>query len=654
MSFRPNAPAMIRSQTSLEAEDHIHARDDADTLELESDLYTNAFISTFSVPGVKKGGGVAGGLSKMMPLCAMLGVTLIQLLMAWAVYLHVQNDLIEVHSRPLLTAYEMFVGTNITIPLHTTEALCGEWEDHEMKDFAMGPLSTMKMKDGSVFAPDDSYSFFYNVKQPTRTWDYARLGDERSVLDDVMFIISEGVTLNPFTPSGYSLLFILTLSVFYLNLIVEFRQIFRFAGMLIHFVKDGGCGAAAHLHFSKDTGKFTIMGVSTQGHLSGWIAVGCRLALASVLAWLGTMFLLYTTLKIDLILNGLALVFLLDLDAIVFQAVVPSKTKQFIDDIEPVFYKDPGTGFFGRASALISGAFVMLMFPVTFLLAMYTRSVQIGIFKTYFKMTAAVCLFAGPTTPFARHDIVHPVAGFCDSILGVKCAPHVEPMETLDSHGYCVVTDQTVTNSPTLQFYLDDPHLFANRYNEDGSTKSWVEWGDSDPSLFKSGLWMDGPYQDILRKNCAQMYQKAVKPDDVIVDDDVGETMDGAPFECARDEVFNAVFGEVEKSVDKMTINKMIQKVRPLDDPLVVAAVDKCNKPKISISMPAEPSARKSADESISPAAPAPASAQFDVMNFNADGVRRQQHRHGRLRHKKHHKHHHGDEGHAGTTWFTR
>lgn len=635
MSLRP---PYARSASTIEAEAYHEKRDEADTLDLESDLYTNAFISGFQVPGEKTAPGFC---QKVGPAIAMIGVTAIQLMMSRAVYLHVSNDLIQVHERPLLTAYEMFVGSNITIPLHTTEALCGQWEDHEMKDFAKGPLSTMKMPDGSVYAADDSYSFFYNVKQPTRTWDYARLGDERSVLDDVMFVISEGVTLNPFTPSGYSLLFILTLSVFYLTLIVEFRQIIRFGSMLVHFALRG-CQNAA-LHYNKESSKFSIVGVSMNGQVIGWLALLCRCATAFVLLVLGTQFLLYTTLKIDLILNGLALVFLLELDSIVYQAVVPSKTKQFIDDIEPVVYKDPAPGFFGKLSGLLAGAFVMLMFPLTFLAAMYTRYYQVGVFKNYFRMTAAICLFAGPTTPFARHDIVHPVAGFCDSILGAKCAPHVEPLETLQKHGYCVVTDQTVTNGPTLQYYLEDPKLYANRYREDGSTNSWVDWGDADPALFKGGLWMDGPYQDILRKNCMQMYQKTVKPDDVIVDDDVGETMDGAPFECARDEIFKAVFGEVENSVDKMTVNKMIHKVRALDDPLVVAAMDQCGKP-----------ATESAPEfAIAGSSPTPAT--MNVMNFQSERVRRHKHQHrrGHLRHPHgHHRHHSNSNNEAGNMGF--
>lgn len=621
--------------------------DDTDSLDLEGDLYTNAFISCFDLPGEKKGQRIADHVQKVSAICLMFLVTIIQLMMAWAVYLHVWNDLIQVHERPLLTAYEMFIGSNITIPLKTTEALCGEWEDHEMKDFAMGPLSTMKMHDGTTYAADDSYSLFYNVKQPTRTWNYASLGDHRSVLDDVLFIISEGVTLNPFTPSGYSLLFVLTLSIFYLTLIVEFRRLVNFGQMLLFSAMNGGCRKAATLSFSPDSGKWYVEGISLEGHIIGWLALLCRVTVAVVLLLLGTLFLIYTTLKIDLILNGLALVFLLELDQIIYEAVVPTKKKQLIEDIEPISYQDPGKRILGAAASGVSGLMVMMMFPTAGLFSMATRWYQVKIFQELFKMTTAICLFAGPTTPFARHDIVHPVAGFCDSLLGVKCAPHVVPQTTADEHGYCIITDQTTTNGPTVQFYLEDPAVFANRYNADGSEKIWPEWGVANPTLYKSDLWMDGPYQDILRKNCMQLYQKTVKPDDVIVDDDVGETMDGAPFECPRDKIFEAVFGEVEASVDKMSIRKMMHHVRDVRDPLVVDAIHKCNK-----NVPA-------------PKASAPAAATESLVTFHTSESRRQKHRHrrtvghGRKGHGRHlrHKHHHhreDDEGRIGATrWFS-
>merc|ERR1719326_2440454 len=100
---------------------------------------------------------------------------------------------------------------------------------------SVSELDHLTMPDGSVYSADDSYSLFYNIKQPTRSWDYGRLGSERSVLDDIMFVISEGISLNPFTPSGYSLLFILTVAMLVFSIFVEFRKCAEWA-MMISFV----------------------------------------------------------------------------------------------------------------------------------------------------------------------------------------------------------------------------------------------------------------------------------------------------------------------------------------------------------------------------------------------------------------------------------
>ncbi len=61
-----------------------------------------------------------------------------------------------------------------------------------------------------MYGPNADYSMFYNLKQPTRTWDYGKLSVfDRSVLDDSLYIIHEGVSFNPFNAGGYSMLFIL-------------------------------------------------------------------------------------------------------------------------------------------------------------------------------------------------------------------------------------------------------------------------------------------------------------------------------------------------------------------------------------------------------------------------------------------------------------
>ncbi len=199
------------------------------------------------------------------------------------------------------------------------ETLCGECEDQEMQsDIAHGPLRTIEMPDGSVYEPDDSYSLFYNIKRPARTWDYGRLGSERSVLDDIIFVISEGVSLNPFTPSGYSLLFMMVAMLFF-SIFVALRKIVHFAVMLASVKSSRPRAASDWAQTEADDGdedetKYVITGLSPTAKAVGWLVFACRFFVTVGVLSLGTCYLMYTTLKIDLILNGLALLFALELD----------------------------------------------------------------------------------------------------------------------------------------------------------------------------------------------------------------------------------------------------------------------------------------------------------------------------------------------------
>lgn len=544
---------------------------------LEGGMFTMAFISFCNLPGKVPNKGGKGFAVRCWAMTAMLVVTAIQLLMVWTVWLHVQNDLIGSKTRPIMTSYEMIVGSNITVPLKTVEELCGKWEDQEMQeDLAHGHLRTIKMPDGSEFGPDDSYSLFYNIKQPTRSWDYGRLGSDRSVLDKTLFVISEGVSLNPFTPSGYSLLFILTCAMLLFSIFVEFREIFHFLAMLVLIPRKG---PDEEIFTVNAEGRYHIVSLTTAARTAGFVAYMCRLAGTIAVLYLGTIFLFHTTLKIDLILNGLALMFILELDRAIYLATVPHPKQELIDSIDKIEFAQP-QGKAATCAAFGEWAVPTLMFPINFGLALILRYYQCQLFRTYFRMTSAICMFAGPTWGGQAHraELMGPVAGLCDSLLGVTCGPHVTPNATAEAHGYCVITDQTTMTKPTIQFYLDDPRVFANRYNADGSENSWVDWTTADPSLYKSDHWMFGPYQDKMRKVCLQMYQKDTKPEDLLVDDDVGETMDGAPFFCPRDRLFDAVFAPVlHASLDeKQATMKAIHKVRGLTDPYVVSVIDRC------------------------------------------------------------------------------
>merc|ERR1719253_14093 len=137
--------------------------------------------------------------------------------------------------------------------------------------------------------------------------------------------------------------------------------------------------------------------------------------------------------------------------------------------------------------------------------------------------------------------------------------------------------------------------------------------------------------------------------------------MDGAPFLCAREPLFQAVFGDVVAAVDKTNLlgpikadrheggltHIAMEKVKPLDHPDVVKAMDACKTSKVLPPTPAPPR------EAAAPA-PAPEEhaeethpAEFHLLNKQKAPPPSQPHggllrarRHSH-RHAKHHRHHH-------------
>jgi hypothetical protein len=604
--------------TSAPAEEEYEGQ----TFGLESDLYSLALLSFTDLPEKAHGGyyKLPGGkmVEKIWAMAIVVVVTTAQLLMSYTIALHVRNDLVDAKTRPLQTAYEMFVGNNWTIPMGIAEAICGSWEDIETHNgVAAGPLSTIKMPDGVTYSGGVNYPLFYNLKQPTRTWDYGRLGAERSILDDVMYVIAEGVSLNPFTPSGYSVMFVITTSMFFFSVLFEFRKIGQFFMMLMDLPHE------KPKEYSEE--KVELTWLPLEARVAGLFAISCRLITTIVVSFLGVVFLTYTTVKIDLILNGLAIMFVVELDNAIFAATVPYKKQQMVEDLEPVVYsRAHPTGLTAKMEVFLP----IVFFPATLLVALGCREYQVRTFTNVFNMAAPICMFAGPTPGgYDNFDkLVGPVTGFCDSLLGVSCAGLVVPSSAAKTHGFCVITDQTPATYPTTQVYVDD--AFPGRYNADGTMKSWVDWGTvntwpwstDEMSLYKKGHWMNGPFQNLMRRNCVQMYRK-VPPADLMADPATELMTDGAPFMCDHNEIVEAVFGPVrqdiltkakhpESGIDTL---KAIGKVRPLTDPQVVRAVDRCNsnnvrqfsEERFHAAHAAAPAAAPAASPAASPAADA-------------------------------------------------
>mmetsp|Transcript_97220 Transcript_97220/g.178179 ORF Transcript_97220/g.178179 Transcript_97220/m.178179 type:complete len:692 (-) Transcript_97220:40-2115(-) len=554
-------------------------------VELPHDLRTNALVQMLGLPEEEKDGGhyiksklhEVTGFTTLVPTLAVIAVSGLQLLMAWATFNYVRNNMILTLRNPLLTSYEMYVGSNQTLPKGLVDSLCGQYDDQVMEVGRNGPLNHISMPDGSVYKPSDEYDMFYNIKSPFRVFNYAKLGiDDRSVLDNTLYVIHEGLTFNPLGDgAGYSCLFILMMAMWLFAVLIEFRTIFHNSTVLLHFKNDPAAEHNFELNETED--KYKLVKMTTKAYLVLFFNIFSRFLVAVALLITGCFLIVYTTNKMDLILNALAILFVIEIDQILYYATVSGSHQRHIEDLEPIEIELPPKSLAWSVWHISANLMPIIPFLVNFTAAALLRLWQLRIFKSYFKMTAAICLFAGPM-PEGMSNVVAPIAGFCDSLLGITCAPDVSPASTAVAHGHCVITDQRVATIGTTFLYLDDPELFEGRVAKSGAVNSWASWGAGNPVLYEKAIWNFGPYQDIMRKNCLQMYQVSGYPENRLVDDDVIETMPGAPFYCQREDLWKAVFGAFTDGRESATDITMtnIDQVATLDSPDVIKAIDAC------------------------------------------------------------------------------
>mmetsp|Transcript_154492 Transcript_154492/g.274022 ORF Transcript_154492/g.274022 Transcript_154492/m.274022 type:complete len:694 (+) Transcript_154492:81-2162(+) len=563
-------------------------------VELPHDLRTNALVQMLGLPEEEKDGGhyiksklhEVTGFTTLVPTFAVIAVSGLQLLMAWATFNYVRNNMILTLRNPLLTSYEMYVGSNQTLPKGLVDSLCGQYDDQVMEVGRNGPLNHISMPDGSVYKPSDEYDMFYNIKSPFRVFNYAKLGiDDRSVLDNTLYVIHEGLTFNPLGDgAGYSCLFILMMAMWLFALFIEYRHILSNATLLAHFKSDPN--AEECFEVSGNGHKFRLVKMPPIGRFVLLCGILMRTLVTTLLLFTGCQLLINTTAKIDLILNALAILFVIEIDQILYYASVSGSHQRHIEDLEPIEIELPPKSLAWSVWHISANLMPIIPFLVNFTAAALLRLWQLRIFKSYFKMTAAICLFAGPM-PEGMSNVVAPIAGFCDSLLGITCAPDVSPASTAVAHGHCVITDQRVATIGTTFLYLDDPELFEGRVAKSGAVNSWASWGAGNPVLYEKAIWNFGPYQDIMRKNCLQMYQTTGVPEDRLVDEDSETVMRGAPFWCSREAVWAALFSNFTEGKEAATDITMenIEMVKDLDDPAVVAAVDACHAtPTIALS----------------------------------------------------------------------
>uniref|UniRef100_A0A7S2M092 Uncharacterized protein n=1 Tax=Zooxanthella nutricula TaxID=1333877 RepID=A0A7S2M092_9DINO len=322
-----------------------------------------------------------------------------------------------------------------------------------------------------------------------KAWDIPPT--DRSDLDTARFVLEN---------KEYMSVYLIVSFVWILTIINEVRMILQFMLAVCQMRVVYGDDKVIR----KEDEDFRIVAFTWSAKVMGLACVVYRLFICMFITVVGCQFLMWTSTNIELILNALALTFVLELDHITYKATISRSRQNLISKLKPLTWSDP-VGFSSRhpnvsklvmmISVLGSGAFV------TWLL----RDKQHDAYRDMFALVAATCLFQGPTPGYwSQFHATFPAPGLCETLLELKCeAPIVG-----ESGRPCV---EDWEGQRLCKFYVRTDSMF--------STWSSIDWMRQGPCVaYPDGK---GPYPvmsldikddrstfSILANVCQRMYQQ--------------------------------------------------------------------------------------------------------------------------------------------------
>lgn len=404
-----------RGQT-LTANDRGVSFDDtvATTFAFEVDIY-NTMIVNFMLRG---GSLTHQAVMVIWPLLLALVSAYFQVELSRAVLMHVQATMVPTIAGEVHLKLFDFAIYNKTMSEESSEQICGEFQNVIMGISEPGGQITLPTGELMVGAQ-------FLAKKPSWRWDQNWLGQEKSIFDSLRFVTSEGFQ---HFHQYFGILFMTVIFMWFCAILEEFRRVFYMCLMLLGVQQPDGKLPPITGHGNV----FRINSMPLAAKIVGLIVVVCRGLIASLVGYAGLMFLKYTNEMVDLLLNSLALVFILELDSITFAAFLSTNQRNILENMETVDYNSVLPGKIRRAMKYgwPLYALVSLLGGVAFF-----RWAQLVRYQDLFDNTAALCLFGGPST---SPDVLTPVPGFCESLLKLTCT-----LNKTQTHP-CVVGDWDV------------------------------------------------------------------------------------------------------------------------------------------------------------------------------------------------------------------
>lgn len=371
----------ISDEDTLLSSEEDQPEEDPDN-ELEENTYTYAFVNSVRTD-------LSFGAGFVYPMVLFVLSATAANILAYSILTHCYHD--SARDEAFISTIEKdtiryaLYGGQQRLATTKAELVCGHFY-----------RSRLRTSNGSIFTYE---------KHPSDNWDPSSFfGD--SMLDESLTIQE----LSTEFPQNFQ--FVLIFFLWALEICREGKGIYNFWLVLAGMMKPVS---------QRILGNRT----NTQSLTCRAIFVGCavivvRFATCIFVAYVGSVFLINTTSKVDLILNALALGFILQLDDVVYMVCVSRKaeTTREVKKILAI------TGAPRRSqSGMFIGGPLSLVFclAVSFLAIFYVSRHS----REDVASLAAICLFMGPgpRESFAdrRLAAVFPVPGICESLLSTSC-----------------------------------------------------------------------------------------------------------------------------------------------------------------------------------------------------------------------------------------
>jgi len=236
--------------------------------------------------------------------------------------------------------------------------------------------------------------------------------------------------------------------------------------------------------------------------LFGLACVLYRTFITSVITWVGCQFLMWTSTNIELILNALALTFILELDRITYKAAITASRQNLISRLRRLTWYDP-TGISRKYMNFSKLSMMFSVLGASSLVTFGLRQIQYYAYMDMFTLAASICLFQGPTPGYwTQFRDTFPAPGLCETVLGLKCeAPIV---------GEAGVPCVENWNQKLCKFYVQTDSLF--------STWSSIDWQNQGACVAHINgrpypvrdlmFGQEGPTLQLLSQACQKMWQR--------------------------------------------------------------------------------------------------------------------------------------------------